>query len=102
MLKTAFLSQSSEFKRLCTKSGHTRSSLCNLCVLCASVVHYCSENNHRDTEDTEVAQRRSRIETFGAKPDELLGFFVAIQTCSRFALQPTTFISVADSIGVCG
>src|SRR5215208_6466938 len=30
-----------------------------------SVVQYCSEkNNHRDTEHTEVAQRRSRTETF--------------------------------------
>src|SRR3982751_1105888 len=29
--------------RLCTKSLHLSSSLCNLCVLCVSVVHYCSE-----------------------------------------------------------
>jgi len=35
-----------------------RFSLCNLCVLCVSVVSYCRELvNHRDTEDTEVAQR---------------------------------------------
>jgi len=34
-------------------------SLCNLCVLCVSVVCFCSEFiNHRDTENTEVAQRR--------------------------------------------
>ena len=34
------------------------SSLCNLCVLCVSVVSYCRElGNHRDTENTEVAQR---------------------------------------------
>src|SRR6185503_13957627 len=34
------------------------SSLCNLCVLCASVVIYpCKSVNHRDTENTEVAQR---------------------------------------------
>ena len=36
-------------------------SLCNLCVLCVSVVWFYSEFiNHRDTEDTEVAQRRAR------------------------------------------
>jgi len=34
-------------------------SLCNLCVLCVSVVCFCLEFvNHRDTENTEVAQRR--------------------------------------------
>ena len=37
------------------------SSLCNLCVLRVSVVNKCvRENNHRDTEDTEVAQRRKQ------------------------------------------
>jgi len=36
-------------------------SLCNLRVLCVSVVWFYSEFiNHRDTEDTEVAQRRAR------------------------------------------
>ena len=34
-----------------------KSSLCNLCVLCVSVV--ARETHHRDTENTEVAQRRS-------------------------------------------
>ncbi len=34
-------------------------SLCNLCVLCVSVVsYYCDVVNHRDTENTEVAQRK--------------------------------------------
>jgi len=34
------------------------SSLCNLCVLCVSVVNLiASPTNHRDTENTEVAQR---------------------------------------------
>ena len=43
---------------LCTKSRFRTSSVCNLCVLCASVVKNCSKkNNHRDTENTEVAQR---------------------------------------------
>jgi len=37
-----------------------RISLCNLCVLCVSVVWFYSEFiNHRDTENTEVAQRRA-------------------------------------------
>ena len=45
--------------RLCTKSPYTLISLCNLCVLCVSVVSFCSEFiNHRDTENTEIAQRR--------------------------------------------
>ena len=36
------------------------SSLCNLCVLCVSVVIFCSiPINHRDTENTEVAQRKT-------------------------------------------
>src|ERR1043165_3773716 len=42
---------------LCLKSP---GSLCNLRVLCVSVVCFCSEFiNHRDTENTEVAQRRA-------------------------------------------
>src|ERR1700752_491835 len=41
------------------------SSLCSLCVLCASVVkELFGKNNHRDTEDTEIAQRN---QTFRAK-----------------------------------
>src|SRR5262245_42919475 len=44
--------------RLCTKSNAICSSLCTLCVLCVSVVSYCCElTHHRDTEDTEIAQR---------------------------------------------
>ena len=36
----------------------TRSSLCNLCVLCVSVVdEFRAKTHHRDTENTEVAQR---------------------------------------------
>jgi len=35
------------------------SSLCNLCVLCVSVVIFPQRMlNHRDTENTEVAQRK--------------------------------------------
>src|SRR5215208_4353682 len=42
---------------LCPKSGHTRSSLCNLCVLCASVVHYCSEKTTTETQSTQRLHR---------------------------------------------
>src|ERR1051325_12064277 len=42
-------------------------SLCNLCVLCVSVVSVCHQLlNHRDTEDTEIAQRKPN-------QDKLLG-----------------------------
>jgi len=41
--------------RLCTNS------LCNLCVLCDSVVdEFRPKTHHRDTENTEIAQRRAR------------------------------------------
>src|SRR6185369_10475388 len=47
------------------KSPCSGISLCNLCVLCVSVVWFYSEFiNHRDTEDTEVAQRRARSRLF--------------------------------------
>src|SRR5215216_4014035 len=36
---------------------HTRSSLCNLCVLCASVVHYCSEKTTTETQSTQRLHR---------------------------------------------
>src|ERR1043165_4187600 len=46
--------------RLWLNSPGSEISLCNLCVLCVSVVCFCSEFiNHRDTENTEVAQRRA-------------------------------------------
>src|SRR5215208_6743204 len=35
-----------------------------LCALCLCGSSLLRKNNHRDTEHTEVAQRRSRIETF--------------------------------------
>jgi hypothetical protein len=39
-------------------------SLCNLCVLCVSVVsEFPAIVNHRDTEHAEVAQRRIQIKT---------------------------------------
>ena len=37
-------------------------SLCNLCVLCVSVVNKSAGiDHHRDTEDTENAQRRRDV-----------------------------------------
>src|ERR1044072_5380664 len=57
-----------ESTRLCTKSPCSGISLCNLSVLCVSVVWFYSEFiNHRDTEDTEVAQRKQYEETFCAR-----------------------------------
>src|SRR6185503_21040325 len=63
-LQTSLAAAQSE-QRLCTKSPYSGISLCNLCVLCVSVVWFYSEFiNHRDTEDTEVAQRRARSRLF--------------------------------------
>src|ERR1044072_416548 len=47
-------------------------SLCNLCVLCVSVVdEFRAKTHHRDTENTEVAQRILRTRTFEAKQSTL-------------------------------
>ena len=59
------------FTRLCTKKSCKPSSLCNLCVLCVSVVdEFRAKTHHRDTENTEVAQRNQCVGTFCAKPHE--------------------------------
>ena len=43
------LSSRRDLKGLCTKSPGSGISLCNLCVLCVSVVCFCSEFiNHRE------------------------------------------------------
>jgi hypothetical protein len=39
-----------------------------LCLAAGPVVDILSKNNHRDTENTEIAQRRGSIRTFRAKP----------------------------------
>jgi len=58
--------------RLCTKS-RSLSSLCNLSVLCVSVVdEFRVKPHHRNTEDTKVAQRNPRTRTFCAKPQRTI------------------------------
>src|SRR5689334_12053019 len=45
-----------------------RISLCKLCVLCVSVVdEFRAKVHHRDTEDTELAQRKISEQDFCAK-----------------------------------
>src|SRR6185503_7537452 len=68
------------------KSPCSGISLCNLCVLCVSVVWFYSEFiNHRDTEDTEVAQRRARPRLFVQSLSAFFASrsFVAIHTSPR-------------------
>jgi len=61
--KIRYLSSALTNNLIVTSRRHPCSSLCNLCVLCASVVEACfGKINHRDTENTEVAQRNR---TFG-------------------------------------
>jgi hypothetical protein len=55
-----FGAECSVSEKLCLKSPGSETSLCSLFVLCVSVVCFCSEFiNHRDTENTEAAQRRA-------------------------------------------
>ena len=50
------------------EDSRSRSSLCDLCVLCVSVVdEFRVKPHHRDTEDTEIAQRNPRT-NFCVKP----------------------------------
>src|SRR5215208_5803657 len=76
-LQQRLLRSPSVFDRLCTKSGHTRSSLCNLCVLCAFVVHYCSEKTTTEAQSTqrlhrEEAEWRLFVQS-QAPPDRITG-----------------------------
>ena len=60
------------------KSRYILISLCNLCVLCVSVVCFCLEFvNHRDTENTEIAQRRGAFVTFCGRIDLMFGAYEA-------------------------
>jgi len=61
-----------------------RSSLCNLCVLCVSVVNrFAAKPQHRDTEDTKAAQRNQHVSTFRAKPVAFLLVSTLMTSCSR-------------------
>jgi len=61
------------------KSPGSEISLCNLCVLCVSVVYFCSEIiNHRDTENTEVAQRREISGLLGQSRTRILGTLASV------------------------
>jgi hypothetical protein len=79
------------------KEAQSRSSLCNLCALCVSVVCFCSAFiYHRDTEGTEVAQRNPRTTTFCAKlvqasnvtPIVVLAFVIAAGDVMIMLWQP--------------
>ena len=51
--------------QLCPKSPNGPSSLCSLCVLCVSVVdEFRAKTHHRETENTEVAQRNLKNQDF--------------------------------------
>src|SRR5215212_7506774 len=103
MLKTAFLSQSSEFSRLCAKT-YTLFSVQPLCALCLCGSLLLRKNNHRDTEHTEVAQRRSRIETFRAKPFKSKGLICQTLLTSILFLPSNTafyFIACIARTAVC-
>src|SRR6185369_6355613 len=57
------------FRGALHKKSRKPSSLCDLCVLCVSVVdEFRAKTHHRDTENTEVAQRNPYVGTFCAKP----------------------------------
>src|SRR5215208_5382211 len=58
----------SVFDWLCTESGRTRSSLCNLCVLCASVVHYCSEKTTTGAQSTQRLHREEAESRLSCNP----------------------------------
>src|SRR5215212_8828201 len=52
-------------------------TLCNLCVLCVSVV--CCDLHHRDTEDTEIAQRRNLLKAL----QRFSFVIVSIENCQQ-------------------
>jgi len=80
------------------KNSRDRSSLCNLRVLCVSVVSYYRELvNHRGTENTEVAQRHQQAATFLCKAPSVGIYYPPVslyttleKTCCReyFAIFP--------------
>ena len=68
VLKT-LIDLESRITRALHKKSRKPSSLCNLCVLCVSLVdEFREKTHHRDTENTEVAQRNPYVRTFCPKP----------------------------------
>src|SRR6185369_10553985 len=79
--------------RLCTKSPFSGISLCNLCVLCVSVVEeFRVKPHHRDTEDTEVAQRRARSRLFVQSLSVISIFLFSFLVCARLASAQQDYI----------
>src|SRR5215213_364450 len=78
------------------KWAYTLFSVQPLCALCLCGSLLLRKNNHRGTEHTEVAQRRSRIETFRAKPVRALAMLKRLSLLIlAFALQASWFRSSA-------
>jgi len=59
MTRAYYFVNSSALESFALKLGYELISLWQLCVLCVSVVRLLRIINHRDTECTEVAQRRA-------------------------------------------
>ena len=76
------------------QAGVARSSLCKLCVLCASVVVFAFRVHHRHTEATEVAQRRGLrpalcLLCLLLAPSVAHAYPTALDGYWRFELDPT-------------
>jgi hypothetical protein len=64
--------------------GCGSAALSNLRALCVSVVNrFATRLHHRDTEDTEAAQRNQHESTFRAKPVAFLLASLLMTSCSR-------------------
>ena len=59
--KAQNITDNSAFIRLCANSRHWTSSLCNLCVLCASVVKKLLEKTTIESQSTQRLQRETRL-----------------------------------------
>src|ERR1044071_3864821 len=73
------------------------SSLCNLCVLCVSVVYdFIAKTHHRDTENTKFSQRNPSEGTFRARPTLNKNYYMTenLRTIRR------ALISVSDKTGI--
>jgi|ERR1043165_3083844 hypothetical protein len=76
-------------------SPGSETSLCNLCVLCVSVVCFCSEFiNHRDTENTEATQRRAPFRLLG----QSFTFDLHKVSCACYHPLPRVVLTVAKLV----